>query len=259
MRNSSVLKKLRADKAALVTNVGASNAPFVCEMIGRIGGFDCIWIDMEHRPLTMRDTCELIRGARAGGVDTCVRIRKDAYWSFFRPLEDGATGLMLPHCMSPDEARWAVRNMRFAPEGLRGFDNAGADADYLQSELSEFMSHANQETFLVVQIEDHEAVACVEDIAAVKGVDVLFVGAADLSQSYGVPGQFRHERIREAIRRVAAAAKNNGCHWGVSMGTPNAAQEAYEQGARFINCSSDIGIMSNGFRAIRDEFNQLYG
>src|SRR2546422_5640780 len=128
---------------------------------------------------------------------------------------------------------------RFPPIGRRGFDGAGADADYMLADPIAHLRHSNEETFLVLQIEDREAVECVEEIAGLEGVDLLFVGPADLTISYGVPFQFDHPSVQRAIDRVSAAVDSTGKWWGTTSGTPEAAQKALNRGARMITCGSD--------------------
>jgi 2-keto-3-deoxy-L-rhamnonate aldolase RhmA len=99
---------------------------------------------------------------------------------------------------------------RFPPLGKRGFDGAGVDAEYMLADPLQHLQHGNREVFLALQIEDREAVDCVEDIARVEGVDLLFIGPADLTISYGVAFDFDHGNVQRAIDRVAAAARTLG-------------------------------------------------
>jgi 4-hydroxy-2-oxoheptanedioate aldolase len=186
-----------------------------------------------------------------------VRILKTGYSSPMRVLESGANGIMVPHCRSAEEARQWVEWTRFPPLGRRGFDGAGADADYILADSAEHLKHANREVFLVLQIEDVEAVECVEQIAAVEGVDLLFVGPADLSLSLGVPLQFQHPKMQAAIDRVASAAARAGKWWGIPTGTLQAAQSALDQGARMVTCGSDHLFLVRGFQNVFREFNDL--
>lgn len=107
--------------------------------------------------------------------------------SVMRALEFGANGIMVPHCRSAEEASQWVEWAKFPPEGKRGYDCARADANFALSDSLEFLEERNQETFLVFQIEDREAVDCVEEIATTDGVDGLFIGPGDLTISHGIP------------------------------------------------------------------------
>jgi 2-keto-3-deoxy-L-rhamnonate aldolase RhmA len=141
--------------------------------------------------------------------------------------------------------------------GRRGFDGAGVDADYMLADPVAHMRNANEETFLVLQIEDREAVECVDEIAALEGVDLLFVGPADLTISYGVPFQFDHPTVQRAIDRVASAVVKANKWWGTTSGTPEAAQKALDRGARMITCGGDHVFLVRGFQSAAKEFGDL--
>jgi 4-hydroxy-2-oxoheptanedioate aldolase len=222
--------------------------PWLAQVIGWTG-YDVIWFDMEHRAFEYNVIDPLSLACRHAGIDLMVRILKTGYTSPMRALEFGATGLMIPHCRSVQEAREWVELSKFPPFGKRGFDGAGADADYLFADPLEYMKNANEETFLVLQIEDREAVDCVDEIAAVEGVDLLFIGSGDLTISYGVPMQAGHPSIQKAIDRVAGAAAKHGKFWGMPSGSPEAAQALIDRGARFITCGGDHGALVNGLKA----------
>jgi 4-hydroxy-2-oxoheptanedioate aldolase len=121
----------------------------------------------------------------------------------------------------------------------------------------EYMEHANKETFVVYQIEDREAVDVVDEIAAVEGYDLIFIGPADLSISYGVPMQTNHPTMQRAIDRVANACAKHGKFWGMPSGSPEAAQALLDRGARFITCAGDHGALVNGIRAGFEAHNGL--
>jgi len=257
MRKSCVLEKLRNDQWVVVPQVGQIASFKVVEMLGMIG-FDCVWIDMEHKDFGYETLAQMTLACRATGMDAVVRIVKSGYTSIIRPLEAGANGLIIPHCMSPEEAAQVVRWAKFAPEGLRGVDGAGVDGDYyMMSDIGQYVKETNRETFIVVQIEDKEAVACVEEIAAVPGIDILFVGPADLSQSYGVFPQFHHELIQAAVDRVAAAATEQGKWWGRPASSAAEAKELIDKGARFLAHGSDVTVLARGFREIKRQFDTL--
>jgi 2-keto-3-deoxy-L-rhamnonate aldolase RhmA len=220
-------------------------------------GYDVLWYDMEHRSWDEKTIEPVSLAARATDLDLMVRIRKGGYDSPMRALEFGATGLMIPHVKSAEEARQWVEWSKFPPLGKRGFDGVGSDADHGLADAHAHLKHANEETFLVLQIEDREAVACVEEIAAVPGVDLLFVGPADLSLSYGVPLQFSHPLLIEAMERVNAATRAAGNWWGTTSGTPEAAQTALDRGARMVVGGVDHVCLVNGFRNAHEAFRKI--
>ena len=259
MRRSKVLEKLRAGKAALLGNISLSPSPLAVEIAARCG-IDGLWIDMEHRPFTQREVATVIAAARAADIDAMPRIRKgEGYTSFFRPLEDGASGIMVPHVATPDEARWTVRNAKFPPVGRRGMERMMPDADLGFCDPMEYVAHANRETFVVIQIEDAEALDRLGEIAAVEGVDCLFVGPADLSFSLGCPLQFDAPAYQEAERAIAAAAKAAGKWWGRPVANAEAAARYAEKGARFFAMGGDYTLLKAGFERVRKEFDEAVG
>lgn len=256
MRKNRILEKLRNGKATLITSPSIYESPKIVELIGLLD-FDGVWIDAEHQDYSYDQIFNMGLACRATGMEPMVRIRKGDYWSYSRPLEAGATGIMVPHCRSAAEAIRIVHYARFAPQGLRGMDGVEVAADYGLAPMAAYMAHANQETFIAVQIEDREAVEAVDAIAAVEGIDVLFVGPGDLTQSYGIPLQTGDTRIRQAIDRVAEAAAKHGKWWGIPVGSAQQATDYYQQGARFFSCGAAIILLQQGFKQIRAEFDEL--
>jgi 4-hydroxy-2-oxoheptanedioate aldolase len=247
MIKSRVLSKLR--KGEVVKTVGISRVmdPWVTEIAGHLG-YDQVWLDLEHRTFGEDVMIPISLACRLTGMDLMVRVRKSGYDSPMRALEFGANGIMVPHCRSAAEARQWVDWCRFPPLGKRGLDGAGVDAHYGLDSTLEHLRHANEETFLVLQIEDREAVDCADEIAAVEGVDVLFIGPGDLTVSYGVPMQFRHPDMLRARDRVASAVAKAGKWWGTTTGNAEAAQEVIDQGCRMITCGGDHGALLQGLQ-----------
>jgi 4-hydroxy-2-oxoheptanedioate aldolase len=256
MRASKTLKKLREGEVVKVAVISRFPQPWLAELIGRLG-FDTIWFDLEHRGFNEEAVEYLSLPCRHTDTDLMVRILKSGYHSPMRVLEMGANGILVPHCMSAREAREWVSWTKFPPLGRRGFDGAGADSDYLLADSVEYIEHANRETFLALQIEDQEAVDCVDEIAAVEGVDLLFVGPGDLSLSFGVPFQFQHPKMLRAVERVAEAACRRQKHWGIATGSVEDAQRAVDAGAQMVTCANDMVLVVAGFQQSADEFRAL--
>jgi len=239
-----------------VVGINRVTEPWLAEVAGKLG-FDVIWFDMEHRAHGYEMIDRMSVACRATGVDLMVRIRKTGYTSAMRALEFGANGIMVPHCCSAQEAQQWVNWTRFPPQGKRGFDGAGADGDYALTDPLEYLKERNHETFLALQIEDPEAVNCVEEIAAVDGVDLLFVGPADLSISYGVPMQRQHPLVQRALDRVANAAEKAGKWWGTVTETPAAAQIELDRGARMVTCADDHFLLVHGLQNAYRQFENI--
>lgn len=256
MTPSKALQILRGGgfiKTAAITRVPD---PWLAEVLGRTG-FDVIWYDFEHRPFGNHTVDAMSLASRYSGIDLMVRIRKTGYNEPMQILENGANGLMVPHVSSAAEARQWVQWSRFPPLGRRGLDGSGADADWGTADMREYLKHRNQETFLVLQIEDQQALDEIDAIAAVEGYDILFVGPADLSVRLGVPLQFEHPLMEAAHDKVANAAAKHGKWWGTITGTPEVAQKMIDRGARMVTCGADQWWLMNGAKKAYSDYSNL--
>jgi 4-hydroxy-2-oxoheptanedioate aldolase len=253
---SRLRRVFRDEGFVKVVGMNRVTEPWFAELAGKLG-FDVIWFDMEHRAHGFEIVDRVSLACRATGIDLMVRVRKTGYTSVMRALEFGANGVMVPHCRSAKEARQWVEWTRFPPLGKRGFDGAGADGDYGLTNPLEFLKEQNEETFLVLQIEDRESVECVDEIVAVEGVDLLFVGPGDLSISYGVPLQREHALVQRAMDKVANAAAKAGKWWGTVTPTPESAQRELDRGARMVTCADDHFLLVHGLQNARREFGNI--
>src|SRR5205085_11908749 len=141
----------------------------------------------------------------------------------------------------------------FHPEGMRGFNGSGVDGDNGALRIKEYTHHANAETCIAVQIENVEALHDVENIAAVRHVDVLSIGPADLSQSLGMLGDWNNAALWEAIERVAKAARGHGIHWAILPLHADMAKRCVDLGCRMLSLGVDTWIVQRGIRAFKKE------
>lgn len=255
MRNSRIKAKLRQNQPVLLTTLHIGD-PVLFELTSLLG-FDGIWLDLEHRNFTLQQAGEFARAARVGSADIMIRPAKGEFMRMGRVLEIGAQGIMYPRCDNADEARQVVRWSKFAPLGERGIDSSGGDNPYCLTPLAEYLPAANAQTFVVVQIEDPRALAHADEMAAVEGVDVLFLGPGDFSILAGIPGQMDHPLIKDAMRRISAAAKKAGKHWGMPIFSTEHAQEVLELGGRFLCHGCDLLMVKNGLEAMQRQFAPL--
>jgi len=256
MRRSKILAKLRANESVIMPQVGRFITPEMVELVGMLG-FDCIWIDMEHKSFELDLLSKLTLACRATDMDSMVRLVKGNYTNVIRTLEVGATGLMLPHCMSAKEAAEFVRMAKFQPLGRRAIDGVGVDASYGMAEPVKYLQEANDQTFLVVQIEDPEGVDDIEAIISVKGIDVIFVGPGDLSHGYGVFPDLKHELIQKVLDRLAILCEKAGKWWGTPILSLEHGQHLIEQGARFLTFGADVYVLIEGFKKLYQESSLL--
>src|SRR5487761_874093 len=225
--------------------------PVLVDLFGLGGGFDGFWIDQEHVGLTWHDIQQAALAARANHFDQFVRMAPTNYAQVTQNLEAGAGGVMAAQIRSAAHAEEFVTWTKFAPRGMRGMNTSGRDADYTHRTQAEFADRANREHFVAIQIETLGALGEVDQIAAIDGVDLLFVGPADLSQSLGVLGQTSHAKVWEAIDQVAASCRKHGKHWGVVPADAEFAERAYDKGCRLISLSTDLVSLRRGIDATK--------
>ncbi len=255
MRPSRVKQKLSQNEPVLITQLHLLD-PSIFELTSLMG-FDGIWMDMEHHTYSLETATQLMRAARIGSSDILARPANGEFMQIGRMLEAGAQGIMYPRCSSAAEAVEVVKWSKFAPLGKRGFDGSGADMPYCTMPISDYILQANENTFIVIQLEEQSAVDQAEAIAAVPGVDALMLGPADFSILEGVAGQFNHPKLQSAIQTIADAARNQGKHWGMPTFNTEHAQELMNQGARMLYHMADIIFVKNGLEQMQRQFAPL--
>ena len=236
MRRSRVLRQMRNGKVATSIKLNLQD-PRGAE-IAAMCGFDCIWIDMEHVPNSMMSVEETVRAAKIYDVDVLTRVGRGGYGDLIRPLEADSTGIMVPHLMSLEDAKKIVYYTKFHPIGRRPLDGGNADGAYCLIDAKEYIKEANEERFVVVQIEDPEPLSELEEICALPGIDMIFFGPADFSQGMGTPCEFGEE-LDKVRRLIAKTARKHGKFAG-TVGTPNNFDELVAMGYTFINVGSDV-------------------
>lgn len=249
MRPSRTLKKLRAGEivSCFKINLESSRAA----QIAALSGFDCLWLDCEHTATDWSDLEKQILAGKTQNVDVMVRVSRGSYSDYIRPLELDASGIMVPHVMSLADAQNVVRMTRFHPLGLRPVDGGNADGAYCMLDFAEYLQQANQERFVVIQIEDPEPLEELEAIAALPGIDMLFFGPGDFSQAIGAPGQWNHPAIGEARQRIGAVCAKHGKFAG-TVGSLENKDELISMGYRFISIGADVvglGLYCKGIAA----------
>lgn len=246
MRKSRVLRTIREGGVATSIKLNL-NEPRAAELAAMCG-FDCIWIDLEHVPNDMSCVEQTVRAAKIYDVDVLTRVSRGSYSDLVRPLEGDSTAIMVPHLMSLAEAKQIVYYTKFHPIGRRPIDGGNADGAYCLVDPLDYIRQANEERLTVVQIEDPEPLAELEEIAALPGIDMLFFGPADFSQGIGDPCG-SDPRIDETRRLVAATARKHGKLAG-TVGGPGNFDQLVEMGYQFINVGADVVGLAQYFQNI---------
>jgi 2-dehydro-3-deoxyglucarate aldolase/4-hydroxy-2-oxoheptanedioate aldolase len=250
--------RLARSELVLVLSSGRLLHHNLLAIVGIQGGFHAVWFDHEHVGFALEQLEIGALAARSQGLDSFVRIAPTDYAIITRCLEAGAGGVMAAQVFSAEQAEQIVRWTKFSPRGARGLNVGGWDARFATVPPAEFCERANRETFLAIQIETLPAVEECEAIAAIDGVDLLFIGPSDLSQALGVTGQFFHASCLEAIDRVAAACRRHGKHWGAVCVSPEHADMLSEKGCRMLSPTSDVKLVNAGMQAVKREYARYF-
>lgn len=245
MPTSLLKQKLAAGESAFCAKACYAD-PELVELMAS-GGVDALWICLEHKRLSPEAIYSLIQACRLGGAEAVLRVKPSNYTDVLYLLESGARGLMLPRVRDVDEVRAFVDAVKFPPLGRRGYDGIHADSAFGRLAPADYMETANRDGLVVVQIEEPEVVPHIEAIAALPGVDVLFVGPGDLTLGLGKFGRTDDPEIVAVIDRVAAACAKHGKVAGLPC-APDQVAAYQKKGYRFFNVFSDYRGVTQGLR-----------
>ena len=254
-RRSRVLDKMRAGKKTICYKINLS-CPRAVEIAAQ-SGFDCVWICQEHVPTDHAQMEAHILAAKAFDTDIIVRVAKGSYSDFIRPLEDDATGIMVPHLMSAEEARKVARTTRFHPVGLRPVDGGNADAMFCMMPFKDYIKFANENRMVIVQIEDPEATEQIDEICQVPGIDMIFFGPGDYSQAIGDPGNIANPEVIRVRKLVVETAHRYGKFAGTVSGGSRCLREFYDLGYDFLSCGADVCAIGSNCESIIKEFDAM--
>jgi 4-hydroxy-2-oxoheptanedioate aldolase len=222
------------------------------EIMG-LAGFDWLVIDLEHGVAGEREAFMQLQAIAHTGASGIIRVAALDRVHILHALDSGAAGVLVPQIESIDEARFAVACCRYA--GTRGV--ARYNRSWSWGQRAESLTHVDARVLCCIQIERAAALDRVEEIAGIDGVDVLFVGPADLGHSLGIPGPPDNPDLLARVEAVAKAAARHGKVAGILTGAPEQAARYRELGFTFIGCSSDSGILMQNARAIADTVRAL--
>ncbi len=211
-------------------------------------GVDFFIVDTEHSPGDLHEIEALARASRQFGIAPLVRITDNEYFLIARALDCGAAGVVAPRIDSAEAARRVVEAVKYPPQGRRGFGMRGILTDFSGIGTGEATERGNRETIVVVQVESGEALADLENIVAVPGIDATMIGPHDLSISLRVAGQFAHEKMTAAFRRVAEVCGPSPVAAGVHLGEVARLAALRAEGFRFLVYSSDLALMMKSLK-----------
>jgi len=257
MRNST-LALVRAGKPAIGGWMTLASS-LASELLAH-AGFDFLVVDTEHSPTDTETVVQMLQAMKGQPVSPMVRVVWNDIGLIKRALDSGAHGVVVPMVNTVAEARQAVAACRYPPQGVRSVGGARPPLSFGVSR-AEYLAEANREIMLAVQIEHVDAVARADDIAAVDGVDSLFIGPNDLCASMGLPPVLEPDvpAFEEALATVLRAADTHGKAAGILVGSLTAGLKRLRQGFRFVAIGTDAGMITAGAQAIVQGVRQTLG
>ena len=237
-----VKKLLKEGKPVIGATITVA-APEVAAQAAAIG-FDFLWIEMEHSPITLETARNMILATRGLKALPFIRVPVNEIWTAKRALDAGAIGVVFPFTSTPELARQAVAASKYPPAGRRG--SGPALATFRWPAPEGYADFIDENALVIVIIEEASAVEKIEEIAATPGIDVLFIGTNDLAYSLGLRGNQNHPKHREAVLKIVAAAKKNKVPVGRPAASYAQVQEFMKDGFTFFQGPSDMVLMRTG-------------
>jgi 4-hydroxy-2-oxoheptanedioate aldolase len=228
-------------------------SPAVVEIMG-ISGFDFVIIDCEHGPLDVLAAEDMVRAAHLSGLAAVMRITENNPAMISRALDIGVDAVQVPQICCRKDAEAVVKAAKFAPAGERGVCRFVRAAGYSSVDKAQYFKRANDETMVIIHIEGQEGIDNLDEILAVEGIDIVFIGPYDLSQSLGLPGLVNHpaveQKMIEVVKKAAAAGK-----WvGTFVDDVKTGHKWINLGVQYMSYSVDVGIIYEACKRTVQEF-----
>ena len=245
-----VKEKLARDEVALSMTVRLVRTAEIVT-IAKTAGFDTFYIDLEHSTLSFETASQICLTAMNAGIAPFVRLPNLTAEVIARILDGRALGVIAPHVETAEQAKQVVRAAKFPPLGERSHGGVLPHMGFRSFPAAEVGEAVNAATMVVIMIETKEALVAIDEIAAIDGVDLLFIGTNDLCASLGIGGQFDHELVRDAYAKGIAACRKHGKHLGVGglNAHPKLVAQFVEMGARYVSTGTDISFLVSGATA----------
>lgn len=241
-RINLVKQALAEGKTQYGTNFGQFRSQDVLKIFAQ-AGFHWAFIDTEHGGFDLETIQELCRIAPLVNFTPIVRVADLQYSLIARSLDVGAQGIIFPRVEDVALLERAVSWTKFPPVGQRGFGLNAFHFDHETLTMPEMIDHLNAQTLVVLQIETKRAFEMRDELLAVPGIDAVMIGPADLSISFGIPGEFQHPKLVEAMEAIRETCDKRGIAPGTQTRTLQMAKFWRDRGMRFLGCSSDTGML----------------
>jgi len=246
---NSAKQKLSAGELVLCMGLRQARSPDIA-LIAAACGFDAVYADMQHSPLSFETVSAICAGALGHGITPLVRPPSQAGDAISRALDGGAQGVIVADVEDAAQARAVAGHARFAPLGRRSVMGPTPAIGYRALPPAEIARTLNEQTLVIAMVESPRGIANAAEIAAAPGVDMLLVGSSDLSSALGIPGELRHPKMREAYEATAKACRSHGKMLGVGgiRGDLELQREVVQLGARFLIAGNDTGYLAAAAR-----------
>lgn len=241
MRKNMLKEKICNGESAIGTFVKLTD-PAVPELLA-LAGFDFFVLDTEHVAVDREQLTNIVRAADAAGITPIVRVRENQQVEILQNLDLGYAGVQVPNVDTAQEARDLVSYVKYTPLGVRGLSPSVRACGYGTCGVQEYIDTANANTMVIAHCETRACVENLDQVLKVQGLDVVFIGPMDLSQSYGVPGNTADPEVKMAIETVTAKTLAAGKAVGTVAGTPEAAKALIAKGVQYILLASDQGMI----------------
>lgn len=218
-----------------------------------LGGFDYVILDTEHGPVSIENQQNNIRAAEARGAVPIIRLKDSGENTIGKALDIGAYGIQVPQINSAADAEKIVKFAKFYPYGMRGVCRFVRAADYSAMDRYEYFENSKN-ILIILQLEGVKAIENLDEILEVEGVDILFIGPYDLSQSLGIPGQVNNPLVVEEMKKIVERASKKNKVIGAFVDTPEDLVMWRDLGVKYLSYSVDIGIFLDGCRELCDKF-----
>ena len=216
--------------------------PAAVEIMG-FAGFDFVIIDAEHGPISMENAQNMIRAAESVNITPIIRVGSNDEVLILRALDIGAQGIEIPQINSKPDAVRAVKSVKYSPQGERGVCRYVRAANYSSMDKFKYFESANKETMIIAHIEGVEGINNLDEILSVSGIDVIFIGPYDLSQSLGIPGQVNNSLVVEKMKEVVSKCKESKVAVGTFADDVETAKSWVSLGVQYMSFSVDVGIL----------------
>lgn len=247
--NSNLLKDNLKKGGTLYGPFCKIQDPAIVE-IAALSGFDFVIIDMEHGPYSIETAQNMVRAAEAKGITPVVRVTENDETLILRTLDIGVKCIQVPQICTKEDADRLVKYTKFYPNGERGMCRYVRAAEYTAIDGATHFGNANNDITTIIHIEGMEGINNLEEIVAVEGIDVIFLGPYDLSQSCGVPGQVHHEKVVESMKDAVKIAHKHGKAVGTFTESIENAKMWSDIGVQYISYAVDVGLVMNSFKNI---------